>query len=110
MNEVLHWLRPTPEWAARGGQDHFIVSGHIIWDNQRATDRDSDWGSKFMLVLETRNMTVLDIESNKWHASEKQLLICVGGRKLELLIRIGVETTFAVNYTVRAIFIASSTG
>lgn len=70
MNEALHCLRTSPEWAARGGHDHFIVSGRTTWDMRRATDNNSDWGSNFMLLPETRNMTVLDIESNKWRTNE----------------------------------------
>lgn len=70
MKEVLHWVRTTPEWEARDGRDHFIVSGRTTWDSWRATEEDWDWGTKFMLLPETRNMTVLDVESNKWQSSE----------------------------------------
>lgn len=63
MNEMLQWLRSRPEWAARGGQDHFIVVGRATWDLRRKKDEDSDWGGKFMLVPETKNMTVLIVEA-----------------------------------------------
>ncbi|KAJ3688668.1 hypothetical protein LUZ61_017832 [Rhynchospora tenuis] len=70
MNEMLQWLRSTPEWAVRGGRDHFIVVGRTTWDMRRKKNEDSDWGGKFMGVPETQNMTVLIVESTTRHSNE----------------------------------------
>jgi xyloglucan galactosyltransferase MUR3 len=63
MNEMLQWLRSSPEWAVRGGQDHFIVVGRTTWDMRRKKDENSYWGGKFMLVPETKSMMVLIVEA-----------------------------------------------
>ncbi|KAJ3680789.1 hypothetical protein LUZ60_015278 [Juncus effusus] len=70
LNEMTQWLRSSPEWSIRGGRDHFTVSGRTTYDMRRAKDEDSHWGSKFMLIPEIQNMTVLDIESNLWNSNE----------------------------------------
>ncbi|KAJ3680786.1 hypothetical protein LUZ60_015275 [Juncus effusus] len=69
-NELIQWLRITPEWKKKNGRDHFIVSGRVAWDLKRAKDEDAHWGGKFLNLPETRNMTVLSIEVNPWERHE----------------------------------------
>jgi hypothetical protein len=66
--DLAAWLRSTPAWAARGGRDHFLVSGRIAWDFRRQ-DGD-DWGSRLLLLPEASNMTALVLESGPWHAGD----------------------------------------
>ncbi|KAM2161587.1 hypothetical protein ACFX1Q_044537 [Malus domestica] len=65
--ELVKWLSRRPEWKTMWGRDHFIVGGRIGWDFRRKTDDDSDWGSKLMLLPETKNMTMLSIEASCWN-------------------------------------------
>ncbi|XP_050290891.1 probable xyloglucan galactosyltransferase GT14 [Quercus robur] len=64
--ELVKWLREKPEWKKMWGRDHFLVAGRITWDFRRMGRNDSDWGNKLMLLPESRNMTVLIIESSPW--------------------------------------------
>ncbi|WOL16564.1 xyloglucan galactosyltransferase [Canna indica] len=68
--DLFRWLKTRPEWLAMGGRDHFMVAGRITWDFQRPTDDDSDWGNKLLLLPETKNMTVLVIESSPWNSND----------------------------------------
>ncbi|KAJ3680787.1 hypothetical protein LUZ60_015276 [Juncus effusus] len=69
-NELIRWLKSTPEWQKKNGRDHFTVAGRVAWDLKRAKDDDAYWGGKFLLLPETRNMTVLSIEINPWENHE----------------------------------------
>ncbi|KAF3340767.1 xyloglucan galactosyltransferase KATAMARI1 [Carex littledalei] len=53
-NDLLRWLRARPEWTAKGGKDHFMAIGRVVWDFQRTTDEDKDWGVKFLTTPEGR--------------------------------------------------------
>ncbi|KAB1225951.1 Xyloglucan galactosyltransferase KATAMARI1 [Morella rubra] len=64
--EVVKWVREKPEWEKMWGRDHFVVAGRITWDFRREGDQDSDWGNKLMFLPESRNMTMLAIESSPW--------------------------------------------
>ncbi|KAM3739765.1 hypothetical protein ACB098_08G046900 [Castanea mollissima] len=64
--ELVKWLREKPEWKKMWGRDHFLVAGRITWDFRRMGKKDSDWGNKLMLLPESRNMTMLIIESSPW--------------------------------------------
>ncbi|XP_062029356.1 probable xyloglucan galactosyltransferase GT14 [Rosa rugosa] len=64
--ELMKWLSNRPEWKTMWGKDHFLVGGRIAWDFRRQTDNDSDWGSKLMFLPESKNMTLLSIESSSW--------------------------------------------
>ncbi|KAL6178953.1 hypothetical protein ACLB2K_050470 [Fragaria x ananassa] len=64
--ELVKWLSNRPEWKTMWGKDHFLVGGRIAWDFRRQTDSDSDWGSKLMFLPESKNMTLLSIESSSW--------------------------------------------
>jgi len=64
---LLKWLSQKPEWRRMWGRDHFLVGGRISWDFRRKTDDDSDWGSKLMFLPESKNMTLLSIESSSWN-------------------------------------------
>ncbi|KAL6622480.1 hypothetical protein ACP70R_032359 [Stipagrostis hirtigluma subsp. patula] len=66
--DLAHWLRSSPAWAAHGGRDHFLVAGRIAWDFRR--EDGSDWGSRLLLLPETKNMTALVLESDRWHAGD----------------------------------------
>ncbi|XP_072975642.1 xyloglucan galactosyltransferase KATAMARI1 homolog [Typha angustifolia] len=68
--DLVRWLKSRPEWAPMGGKDHFLVAGRITWDFRRLTDEETNWGSKFLLLPETKNMTVLVIESSPWHSND----------------------------------------
>ncbi|KAE8039069.1 hypothetical protein FH972_011516 [Carpinus fangiana] len=63
---LVKWLRRKPEWKKMWGRDHFLVAGRITWDFRRVREKDSDWGNKLMLLPESRNMTMLVIESSPW--------------------------------------------
>ncbi|KAJ4772242.1 Exostosin family protein [Rhynchospora pubera] len=60
--DLIEWLRQRPEWEARGGRDHFLVSGRSTWNLQRGLDQSYAWGSKFLVIPEVQNMTVLTVE------------------------------------------------
>lgn len=68
--QLVKWLREKPEWKKMWGRDHFTVAGRITWDFRRLTDGDFDWGSKLMLLPESRNMTMLTIESSPWNNND----------------------------------------
>ncbi|GMH08070.1 hypothetical protein Nepgr_009910 [Nepenthes gracilis] len=62
---LVRWLREKPEWKALFGRDHFFVAGRINWDMRR-DDNSVDWGSKLLNLPESKNMTMLTIESSPW--------------------------------------------
>ncbi|XP_050379290.1 probable xyloglucan galactosyltransferase GT14 [Argentina anserina] len=64
--ELMKWLSNRPEWKTMWGKDHFLVGGRIAWDFRRQTEDDSAWGSKLMFLPESKNMTLLSIESSLW--------------------------------------------
>ncbi|KAF3326460.1 xyloglucan galactosyltransferase KATAMARI1 [Carex littledalei] len=70
INDFLHWLRARPEWAARGGRDHFMVIGRVAWDFFRTTNESKRWGGKFLTLPEAKNMTLLFIETSNMHENE----------------------------------------
>ncbi|KAL6176348.1 hypothetical protein ACLB2K_052982 [Fragaria x ananassa] len=64
--ELVKWLSNRPERKTMWVKDHFLVGDRIAWDFRRQTDSDSDWGSKLMFMPESKNMTLLSIESSSW--------------------------------------------
>ncbi|KAK9725859.1 hypothetical protein RND81_05G174300 [Saponaria officinalis] len=58
------WIRAQPEWGRDSGWDHFFVVGRINWDFRRLSYTTSNWGSKLLNLPESRNMTMLTIESS----------------------------------------------
>ncbi|KAF5738492.1 putative Xyloglucan galactosyltransferase KATAMARI1 [Tripterygium wilfordii] len=64
--ELVKWLIDKPEWRRMWGRDHFLVAGRISWDFRRQTDDESDWGSKLRFLPESKNMSMLSIESSSW--------------------------------------------
>ncbi|KAI9156607.1 hypothetical protein LWI28_009371 [Acer negundo] len=62
--ELVKWLSEKPEWKKMWGMDHFLVSGRISRDFRRKSDKNSEWGSKFRFLPESRNMSMLSIESS----------------------------------------------
>ncbi|KAM1167438.1 hypothetical protein PS1_029676 [Malus domestica] len=68
--EIAKWLREKPEWKKMWGRDHFMVAGRITWDFRRWTDKNSEWGTKLMLLPESKNMTMLAIESSPWNSND----------------------------------------
>ncbi|KAM1115578.1 hypothetical protein TB2_006105 [Malus domestica] len=68
--EIAKWLREKPEWKKMWGRDHFMVAGRITWDFRRWTDKDSEWGTKLMLLPESKNMTMLAMESSPWNSND----------------------------------------
>ncbi|XP_051134151.1 probable xyloglucan galactosyltransferase GT14 [Andrographis paniculata] len=68
--ELFRWLQASPEWQAMNGRDHFMVSGRIAWDTRRESDDADAWGSKLMLLPESRNITFLTIESSPWDKND----------------------------------------
>lgn len=68
--ELIDWLKQRPEWAARGGQDHFLVSGRSTWNLQRGLDESYAWGSKFLVIPEVQNISVLTVERRPWGENE----------------------------------------
>ncbi|KAL5814535.1 hypothetical protein ACOSQ4_025176 [Xanthoceras sorbifolium] len=67
---LIRWLKQRPEWKKMSGRDHFMVAGRISWDFRRDSDNDFDWGNKLLLLPETKNMTMLVIESSPWHTND----------------------------------------
>ncbi|KAL3518180.1 hypothetical protein ACH5RR_020769 [Cinchona calisaya] len=68
--DVMKWLREKPEWDVMWGKDHFMVAGRITWDFRRGVDDDNSWGNKLMLLPESKNMTILTIESSPWNRND----------------------------------------
>lgn len=68
--ELVKWLREKPEWKRMFGRDHFAVAGRITWDFRRLSEDQFDWGNKFLLLPESKNMSVLTIESSPWHNND----------------------------------------
>ncbi|OMP07375.1 Exostosin-like protein [Corchorus olitorius] len=64
---LVKWLAEKPEWKRMLGRDHFLVAGRIAWDFRRQTDNESDWGSKLRFLPESKNMSMLSIESSSWN-------------------------------------------
>ncbi|XWS35193.1 hypothetical protein CRYUN_Cryun21dG0105100 [Craigia yunnanensis] len=64
---IVKWLAEKPEWKRMWGRDHFLVAGRIAWDFRRQTDNESDWGSKLRFLPESKNMSMLSIESSSWN-------------------------------------------
>ncbi|KAJ3680784.1 hypothetical protein LUZ60_015273 [Juncus effusus] len=62
--DLISWVKKRPEWSAKNGRDHFIVSGRPVWDLQR--QEDSNWGSKFLTLPESKNMSIIMFESCDW--------------------------------------------
>jgi hypothetical protein len=67
---LVRWLRESPEWKRLWGSDHFMVAGRITWDFRRLTNNNNDWGNQLMILPESRNMTVLTIESSPWNNND----------------------------------------
>ncbi|CAN1231182.1 Probable xyloglucan galactosyltransferase GT11 [Linum grandiflorum] len=68
--ELIKWIRDKPEWGRMFGRDHFMVAGRISWDFRRLTEKDDDWGNKLMVLPESKNMTMLTIESSPWNEND----------------------------------------
>ncbi|CAN1133868.1 Probable xyloglucan galactosyltransferase GT14 [Linum perenne] len=64
--DLLKLLSQKPEWSKMYGRDHFMVGGRISWDFRRQTDNESDWGTKFRFMPESKNMSMLSIEASSW--------------------------------------------
>ncbi|XP_027148567.1 probable xyloglucan galactosyltransferase GT12 [Coffea eugenioides] len=67
---LIKWLRERPEWDVMWGRDHFMVAGRITWDFRRGIDDDNHWGNKLMVLPESKNMTMLTIESSPWNSND----------------------------------------
>ncbi|GMH05599.1 hypothetical protein Nepgr_007439 [Nepenthes gracilis] len=68
---LVKWLRRKPEWKRYWGRDHFFVAGRITWDFRRSENsKDPDWGTSFLYLPESRNMTALVIESSPWNNND----------------------------------------
>ncbi|EFH57467.1 exostosin family protein [Arabidopsis lyrata subsp. lyrata] len=60
--ELVKWLKKQPQWKDMSGRDHFLVTGRISRDFRRNSDNKSAWGTNFMLLPESLNLTFLTIE------------------------------------------------
>ncbi|KAJ3680801.1 hypothetical protein LUZ60_015290 [Juncus effusus] len=69
-NKLINLLQTRPEWKEKGGRDHFVVVGRTMWDFQRGLNTDKNWGSKFSLLPEVKNMTILTVEARRWVNNE----------------------------------------
>ncbi|CAL1401904.1 unnamed protein product [Linum trigynum] len=67
---LIQWIREKPEWKRMWGRDHFMVAGRISWDFRRLTEKDDHWGNKLMVLPESKNMTMLTIESSPWNEND----------------------------------------
>ncbi|KAJ4786728.1 Exostosin family protein [Rhynchospora pubera] len=68
--DLVQWLKSKPEWWLHGGKDHFFISGRITYDYRRPTEEEKSWGNKLMLLPETKNFTLLAIESAPFTTNE----------------------------------------
>ncbi|KAJ3683952.1 hypothetical protein LUZ61_013116 [Rhynchospora tenuis] len=68
--DLVQWLKSRPEWWLHGGKDHFFISGRITYDYRRPTEEERSWGNKLMLLPETKNFTLLAIESAAFTTNE----------------------------------------
>ncbi|KAA8548324.1 hypothetical protein F0562_000008 [Nyssa sinensis] len=68
--DLIKWLTEKPEWKYLWGRDHFFVAGRVTWDFRRGDDIESDWGNKLMSLPESKNMTMLVIESSPWSSKD----------------------------------------
>lgn len=64
--DLIELVRSRHEWTRMSGRDHFLVGGRTGSDYRRETDEDSDWGNKLMMLPESKNMTLLSIESTMY--------------------------------------------
>ncbi|PPS17844.1 hypothetical protein GOBAR_AA02735 [Gossypium barbadense] len=64
--DLINWLKQKPQWKTMWGKDHFLVSSRIARDFRRKSDRKSDWGSNFRFLPESKNLSMLTIESGPW--------------------------------------------
>ena len=62
--DLIKFLVAQPEWKRMGGKDHFLVVGRVTWDFRRMPHNESFWGSYFLRLPESQNMTILGIESS----------------------------------------------
>ena len=67
---LVKWLAARPEWKKMWGRDHFLVAGRINWDFRRDHKNESDWGNELLNFSESRNMTMLVIESSPWNNND----------------------------------------
>ncbi|KAG4198576.1 hypothetical protein ERO13_A05G094901v2 [Gossypium hirsutum] len=51
-------------------KDHFLVAGRINWDFRRDPKNESDWGNELLNFDESRNMTMLVLESSPWNYND----------------------------------------
>ncbi|KAH1130770.1 hypothetical protein J1N35_002148 [Gossypium stocksii] len=65
--ELVKWLAGRPEWKKMWGRDNFLVAGRINWDFRRDLKNVSDWGNGLLSYPESKNMTMLVIESSPWN-------------------------------------------
>ncbi|TYJ26296.1 hypothetical protein E1A91_A07G110100v1 [Gossypium mustelinum] len=68
--ELVKWLAGRPEWKKMWGRDHFLVAGRINWDFRRDLKNVSDWGNGLLSYPESKNMTMLIIESSPWNNND----------------------------------------
>ncbi|XWS71687.1 hypothetical protein CRYUN_Cryun03dG0160100 [Craigia yunnanensis] len=67
---LVKWLAARSEWKKMWGRDHFLVAGRINWDFRRDHKNESDWGNELLNFSESRNMTMLVIESSPWNNND----------------------------------------
>ncbi|XP_017604685.2 xyloglucan galactosyltransferase KATAMARI1 homolog [Gossypium arboreum] len=67
---LVKWLASRPEWKRMWGRDHFLVAGRINWDFRRDPKNESDWGNELLNFDESRNMTMLVLESSPWNYND----------------------------------------
>ncbi|ANM62140.1 Exostosin family protein [Arabidopsis thaliana] len=60
--ELVKWLKKQPQWKDMSGKNHFLVTGRISRDFRRNSGSRSAWGTNFMLLSESLNLTFLSIE------------------------------------------------
>ncbi|GMI88951.1 hypothetical protein HRI_002564400 [Hibiscus trionum] len=68
--ELVEWLAGRPEWTKMWGRDHFMVAGRTNWDFRRDPENVSDWGNGLLNFPESKNMTMLVIESSPWNNND----------------------------------------
>ncbi|KAL2898974.1 Xyloglucan galactosyltransferase MUR3, partial [Bienertia sinuspersici] len=68
---LVRLLKRKTEWKKWWGRDHFFVAGRITWDFRRSANKnDPDWGTNFLYLPESKNMTGLVIESSPWNSND----------------------------------------
>ncbi|XP_073124329.1 xyloglucan galactosyltransferase XLT2-like [Henckelia pumila] len=67
---MLNWIKDQSPWKKSNGSDHFIMMGRLTWDFRRLSDKDNEWGSRFLYMPLMKNVLHLTVERSPWDPLE----------------------------------------